>query len=76
MDETYLKNLETAAHIIMAPPNSITNQQRQESEHIFTTFRRTKTPYALCQAILEKSSVDLVLFEAADVLKKAVVGEW
>ncbi|XP_035899089.1 exportin-4-like [Anopheles stephensi] len=76
MDETYLKNLETAAHIIMAPPNSITNQQRQESEQIFTTFRKTKTPYALCQAILEKSSVDLVLFEAADVLKKTVVGEW
>uniref|UniRef100_A0A182N2V3 Exportin-4 n=1 Tax=Anopheles dirus TaxID=7168 RepID=A0A182N2V3_9DIPT len=76
MDETYLKNLETAAHIIMAPPNSITNQQRQESESIFTSFRKTKTPYALCQAILEKSMVDLVLFEAADVLKKAVVGEW
>ncbi|KFB50065.1 exportin [Anopheles sinensis] len=76
MDETYLKDLETAAHIIMAPPNSITNQQRQESEAIFTTFRRTKTPYALCQAILEKSAVDLVLFEAADVLKKAIVGEW
>uniref|UniRef100_A0A182WDZ0 Exportin-4 n=1 Tax=Anopheles minimus TaxID=112268 RepID=A0A182WDZ0_9DIPT len=76
MDETYLKNLETAAHIIMAPPNSITNQQRQESEQIFTSFRKTKTPYALCQAILEKSSVDLVLFEAADVLKKTVVGEW
>ncbi|XP_035793420.1 exportin-4-like [Anopheles albimanus] len=76
MDETYLKNLETAAHIIMAPPNSITNQQRHESEVLFTNFRKTKNPYSLCQAILEKSSVDLVLFEAADVLKKAVVGEW
>ncbi|XP_058055043.1 exportin-4-like [Anopheles bellator] len=76
MDETYLKNLETAAHIIMAPPNSITNQQRQESETLFTNFRKTKAPYALCQTVLEKSSVDLVLFEAADVLKKAIVGEW
>lgn len=39
-------------------------------------FRKTKSPYVLCQTILEKSVVDLVLFEAADVLKKAIIAEW
>ncbi|XP_055593707.1 exportin-4-like [Uranotaenia lowii] len=76
MEDSYLKDLETAAHIIMAPPTVVTKEQRQQSEHIFMNFRKTKSPYVLCQTILEKSVVDLVLFEAADVLKKAIVAEW
>ncbi|KAL1394790.1 hypothetical protein pipiens_011705 [Culex pipiens pipiens] len=76
MDESFLKDLETAAHFIMAPPTVVTKEQRQQSEAIFMNFRKTKSPYVLCQTILEKSVVDLVLFEAADVLKKAVVAEW
>ncbi|XP_058826827.1 exportin-4-like [Topomyia yanbarensis] len=76
MEESLLKDLETAAHIIMAPPTVVSREQRQQSEAIFMNFRRTKSPYVLCQTILEKSVVDLVLFEAADVLKKAVVAEW
>jgi hypothetical protein len=40
------------------------------------TFRKTKSPYSLCQQILEGSNVDLVMFEAADVLKNAIVVEW
>ncbi|XP_055625763.1 exportin-4-like isoform X3 [Toxorhynchites rutilus septentrionalis] len=76
MEESYLKDLETAAHIIMAPPAVVTKEQRQQSETIFMNFRKTTSPYVLCQAILEKSVVDLVLFEAADILKKAVVAEW
>ncbi|EDS27103.1 exportin [Culex quinquefasciatus] len=59
-----------------APPTVVTKEQRQQSEAIFMNFRKTKSPYVLCQTILEKSVVDLVLFEAADVLKKAVVAEW
>lgn len=39
-------------------------------------FRKTKSPYAICQQILEKSDVQLLLFEAADVLKRALVVEW
>lgn len=39
-------------------------------------FRKTKTPYIVCQHILEKSSVDLLLFEAADVIKRALIIEW
>ncbi|XP_055531872.1 exportin-4-like [Wyeomyia smithii] len=76
MEESLLKDLETAAHIIMAPPTVVSREQRQQSETIFMNFRKTKSPYVLCQTILEKSVVDLVLFEAADVLKKAVVAEW
>ncbi|XP_062563749.1 exportin-4-like [Armigeres subalbatus] len=76
MEESYLKDLETAAHIIMAPPTVVTKEQRQQSENIFMNFRKTKSPYVLCQTILEKSVVDLVLFEASDILKKAVVAEW
>lgn len=33
-------------------------------------------PYSLCQQILEKSTVDMLLFEAADVIKRAVIVEW
>lgn len=76
MEESYLNDLETAAHIIMAPPTMVTKEQRQQSENIFMNFRKTKSPYVLCQTILEKSVVDLVLFEAADVLKKAIIAEW
>lgn len=76
MEESYLKDLETAAHIIMAPPTVVSKEQRQQSESIFMNFRNTKSPYVLCQTILEKSVVDLVLFEAADVLKKAIIAEW
>lgn len=30
----------------------------------------------VCQQILEKSTVDLLLFEAADVIKRALIIEW
>lgn len=39
-------------------------------------FRKTQSPYAICQQILEKSQVDLLLFEAADMIKRSLVTEW
>lgn len=39
-------------------------------------FRKSKSPYILCREILETSSVDFVVFEAADLLKSAIIREW
>lgn len=39
-------------------------------------FRRTSTPYAICREIFEKSKCDLLLFEAADTLRRSIVSEW
>lgn len=33
-------------------------------------------PYALCRQILETCQIDYVLFEAAEVLKTALIREW
>lgn len=39
-------------------------------------FQKSKTPYVLCRQILETSQVHYVLFEAAEVLKSALIREW
>lgn len=54
----------------------ISAQQRQSAENVIMSFRKTKTPYVVCQQILEKSTVDMLLFEAADVIKRALIIEW
>lgn len=51
-------------------------EQRQAAEKIFLEFRETKTPYILCRQILETSGTDFVLFETADLLKRAIIREW
>lgn len=56
--------------------HNITSEQRHAAETIIMNFRKTKTPYVICQQILEKSDVQLLQFEAADVLKHALVTEW
>lgn len=58
------------------PPTVISAQQRQSAENVIMNFRRRKTPFVLCQQILEQSTVDMLLFEAADVIKKALIVEW
>lgn len=39
-------------------------------------FRKSKSPYTLCRQILEQSNVHYVQFEAAEVLKTALIREW
>ena len=51
-------------------------QQRQAAETVLMSFKKTKAPYGLCQEIFEKSQCEMLLFEAADVMKLAIVAEW
>lgn len=54
----------------------MSSEQRHQAESVFLEFRSTKNPYQLCREILEKSSSDYVLFEAAGLLKAALIREW
>lgn len=54
----------------------VSSEQRHQAESVFMEFRSTKNPYELCREILEKSNSDYVLFEAAGLLKVALVREW
>ncbi|XP_048485635.1 exportin-4 [Plutella xylostella] len=71
-----IQTLEAAAQMLMAPPNLVSSEQRHQAESVFMEFRSTKNPYQLCREILEKSSSDYVLFEAAGLLKTALIREW
>ncbi|XP_033334978.2 exportin-4 isoform X1 [Megalopta genalis] len=76
MEEPIINKLEKAAQVILAPPNLFTLEQRQSADEVFLNFRKTKSPYQLCQQILETNTNDYILFEAAGLLKIALVEEW
>lgn len=59
-----------------ASPNLVTSEQRHQAESVFLEFRNSKNPYQMCREILEKSSSDQVRFEAAGLIKSALIREW
>ena len=71
-----LVELESAAQMLMGPPNLVAQEQRQQAEQIFLNFRKTKSPYHMCKQLLEQSKNNYVLFEASGLLKEGLIREW
>lgn len=46
------------------------------AEEIFLSFRKTQSPYQLCQQILETNTNDYILFETVGLIKIALLREW
>ncbi|KAJ6645630.1 Exportin-4, partial [Pseudolycoriella hygida] len=71
-----IADLENAANLFMGAPGDTNAEQRRAAETVIMNFRKTKSPYQLCQEVLEKTQVDILRFEAADMIKQAIVVEW
>lgn len=54
----------------------VSNDVRLVSESMIMNFRKTKAPYAMCQHILNTTKNDYLQFEAAGLIKGALITEW
>ncbi|KAG8194645.1 hypothetical protein JTE90_003118 [Oedothorax gibbosus] len=75
-EQMIIMELEASAEILLAPPNVINSEQRHCAESVFLNFQKTKSPFHLCQYILANSKSDYVQFQAASLLKQAIIREW
>lgn len=75
-DGNVIQELENMSQILLAPPNLVTVEQRRAAESVFINFQKSKAPFELCRVILESSKVEYVHFQAASLLKNAVIREW
>ena len=48
----------------------------KQSENVFINFAKSRLPIQLCFEVLDKSNVELVLFETVKLIKNVVVYEW
>lgn len=71
-----MQELENAARTFLAPPNFVTSEQRHAAEQVFLQLQKTKQPFDLCKVLLEESQVQYVQFQAATLLKNALIREW
>ncbi|XP_003746722.1 exportin-4 [Galendromus occidentalis] len=71
-----MQELENAARTFLAPANLVSSEQRHAAEHVFLQLQKTKQPFDLCKVLLEESQVQYVQFQAASLLKSAVIREW
>ncbi|XP_077539150.1 exportin-4-like isoform X2 [Haemaphysalis longicornis] len=71
-----MRELESSAQILLAPPDQVTNEQRHAAERTFLDFQNTRAPFELCKCILETSGVGYVQFQAASLLKQGLIREW
>lgn len=54
----------------------VSKEQWKAAEALLLNFRKTKSPYDICREIFETSQVQYILFEAAEVLKSALIREF
>jgi hypothetical protein len=70
-----MAELERAAATLMSP-HLADAAALKAAEEVLLQFKNTPQPFALCQAILQQSQTELVIFEAIGVLRDALLREW
>lgn len=71
-----MAKIESAANVVMAPPNQVSKDQRNEAEKVLLEFRQSKQPFRICSTLVQHSSNDFVRFQAISTMKDAVIREW
>ncbi|CAG2100589.1 unnamed protein product [Medioppia subpectinata] len=76
MNDNIVKQLESCAQMLLAPPECVSQDQRNGAQQVFIEFQKTKCPFDLCRDILESSGVAFVQFQTGCCLKNGVIRDW